>query len=145
MVLNLTVVPSHSIFVSLRLAVNLSDVAAMGCTPLYLVISLGLQGDQPVEGLADMYRGMLEACQKSGGTIVGGDVVRSPVFFVSIAVVGAKPDAKWGGSVEGSILTRSAARPGDMVAVTGSLGCSGGGLQMLLKGLAFDEATSARG
>ena len=125
------------------MAVNLSDVAAMGCAPLYLVISLGLQGDQPVEGLADMYRGMLEACQKSGGTIVGGDVVRSPVFFVSIAVVGAKPDAKWGGSVEGSILTRSAARPGDMVAVTGSLGCSGGGLQMLLKGLAFDEATSA--
>jgi thiamine-monophosphate kinase len=108
------------------MAVNLSDVAAMGCLPLYSVITLGLRGDLPVEGLAEMYSGMMEACRRCGGAIVGGDVVRSPVFFITVAMEGA--------AVSSALLTRRSARPGDKIAVTGHLGCSGGGLRMLLEG-----------
>ena len=125
------------------LAANLSDIAAMGCAPLYSVVTLGLRGDLPVKGLEEMYRGMLEACRSCGGEIVGGDIVRSPVFFVSVAVVGAGPATEGGVLGQAPLLTRGAATPGDKIAVTGSLGCSGGGLRMMLQELSFDRETSA--
>ena len=126
-------------------AVNLSDVAAMGCAPLYSVIALGLRDDLPVDGLVEMYHGMSEACRQHGGAIVGGDVVRSPVFFVSVSMVGAAPPSGGDRLLEHPLLTRSSAAPGEKIAVTGSLGCSAGGLRMLLQGLTenFDEETSA--
>ena len=125
------------------LAANLSDIAAMGCAPLYSVVTLGLRGDLPVKGLEEMYRGMLEACRSCGGEIVGGDIVRSPVFFVSVAMVGAAPTTEGSGLGQAPLLTRGAAKPGDKIAVTGSLGCSGGGLRMMLQELSFDGETSA--
>ena len=60
------------------IATNQRDIAAMGCTPMYAVVNLGLQGDLPVEHLVEMYRGMATACTANGGTVVGGDLVRSP-------------------------------------------------------------------
>ncbi len=121
------------------LAVNLSDVAAMGCAPACSVVTLGLRDDLPVEGLVEMYRGMAEACQAYGGRVVGGDIVRSPVFFVNVAMEGEARVRGPGG--EGIILTRGAAEAGDAIAVTGSLGDSAGGLRMALAGEEFDEAT----
>ena len=123
------------------LAVNLSDVAAMGCTPLYAVVTLGLRGDLPVDGLVKMYRGMLEACRGHGGAIAGGDVVRSPTFFVTVALEGAAT-VSGGGSCTDALLTRDAASAGDRIAVTGSLGCSAGGLRMLTQSLEFDSKTT---
>ena len=120
------------------LAVNLSDVAAMGCAPTCSVVTLGLRDDLPVEGLVEMYRGMAEACRAYGGRVVGGDVVRSPVFFVSVAMEGEASVRGPGG--EGIILTRGAAEAGDAIAVTGSLGDSAGGLRMALAGEELDEA-----
>lgn len=121
------------------LAVNLSDVAAMGCAPTCSVVTLGLRDDLPVEGLVEMYRGMAEVCRAYGGGVVGGDVVRSPVFFVSVAMEGEAsvlgPDGEY------VILTRGAAEVGDAIAVTGSLGDSAGGLRMALAGEEFDETT----
>ncbi len=119
------------------LAVNLSDVAAMGCEPAYSVVTLGLRGDLPVEGLLEMYRGMMEACHQCGGAVVGGDIVRSPVFFVTVGMVGIATSPA-------GLLTRHSASPGDRVAVTGHLGCSGGGLRMALEGASgrLDEATA---
>ena len=125
------------------LAVNLSDVAAMGCAPLYSVITLGLRGDLPVDGLVEMYRGMSKAAREYGGDIVGGDVVRSPVFFVAVAMVGTVPSSDANEGREQPLLTRGAARPGDKIAVTGSLGCSGGGLRMYADELGFNGETSA--
>ena len=125
------------------MAANLSDVAVMGCLPSYAVITLGLREDLPVEGLVEMYRGMLEACRRCGGAIVGGDVVRSPVFFVTVALEGTTP-----ASSHGKLLTRDAASPGDRIAVTGSLGCSAAGLRMLTEagtapgGCLFDRETA---
>ncbi len=114
------------------MAVNHSDIAAMGCTPLYAIVTLGLRGDIPVEGLAEMYRGMMDLCGKFGGAVVGGDIVRSPAFFVTVALQGTADEGA-------TLLTRDAARAGDQIAVTGHLGCSGGGLRVLTEGLSVDE------
>ena len=112
------------------LAVNISDIAAMGGLPSHALVTLGLRPDTEVDDVKSMYDGMLECCREYNCTIAGGDIVRSPVNFVTISVVGAAP---------GPLLTRSAARPGDVVAVTGPLGSSAGGLRMQLDSLSFDE------
>ena len=121
------------------MAVNLSDVAAMGCLPTCSVVTLGLRDDLPVEGLVEMYRGMAEACRSHGGRIVGGDVVRSPVFFLNVAMEGHASITDTDGG--GIILTRDATEIGEVIAVTGTLGDSAGGLQMALAGENFDDST----
>ena len=118
------------------LAVNLSDIAAMGCGPLYAVITLGLHDDLPVEGLKKMYRGVMDACQTYGGAILGGDIVKSPVFFVTIAMGGHAV-------VADKLLTRHSASPGDRIAATGHLGCSGGGLRLFTDGLVMVDDDTA--
>ena len=104
-------------------AASLSDVAAMGCAPTFSVVTLGLRPDLPVRGLEKMYEGMQDACARYGGAIVGGDVVRSPVFFITVSMQGAAGCS--------TVLTRSGASPGEMVAVTGYLGSSAGGLLVM--------------
>ena len=121
------------------MAVNLSDIAAMGCLPTLSVVTLGLRDNLPVDGLVEMYRGIADACRSHGGRVVGGDIVRSPVFFVSVAMEGqasiTEPDGR------GAILTRGAAEIGDVIAVTGSLGDSAGGLHIAQAGEGFDDST----
>lgn len=107
------------------MAVNLSDIAAMGGRPLYALVTLGLTQDTGVENVRELYRGMLAACRAYGCRIAGGDIVRSPVDFITVAMTGAARDVT---------LTRSAAKPGDSIAVTGPLGSAAGGLQALLQG-----------
>ena len=121
------------------MAVNLSDVAAMGCLPTRSVVTLGLRDDQQVEGLVEMYRGMADACRGHGGRVVGGDIVRSPVFFISVAMEGRANIAGLDG--RGTVLTRASAEVGDVIAVTGTLGDSAGGLHLALAGEKFDDAT----
>ena len=121
------------------MAVNLSDVAAMGCVPTCSVVTLGLRDDQQVEGLVEMYAGMAEACQNHGGQIVGGDVVRSPVFFLNVAMEGHASITDTDGG--GIILTRDATEIGEVIAVTGTLGDSAGGLHLALTGEKFDDST----
>ena len=107
------------------MAVNLSDIAAMGGRPLYALVTLGLTRDTREDDVRDLYRGMLAACRAYGCRIAGGDIVRSPVDFVTVAMTGAAGDR---------VLTRRAAKPGDSIAVTGPLGSAAGGLQALLRG-----------
>ncbi len=123
------------------LATNLSDIAAMGCEPTYSLVTLGLRGDLPVDGLLEMYGGLMEVSGRCGGAVVGGDIVRSPVFFVTVALLGEAPGAEPNDTRP--ILKRDTAAPGDQIAVTGHLGCSGGGLRMMLESLEFDEAVAA--
>lgn len=111
------------------LAVNLSDIAAMGGVPVYALIALSLPGDTEVEDAADFCKGMLELAQQSGVTIIGGDTCRAPLVTIAVTVIGR--------AVDDVILTRSAAVPGDKIAVTGNLGGSAGGLAMFQNNLAF--------
>lgn len=109
------------------MAVNMSDIAAMGCVPAGFTVSLGLRGDIPVNFLEEMYSGMKDACNVFGGTIVGGDTVESDVIFISIAMFGTLENYPKEAR-EQKIMTRDSAQPGDKVAVTGTFGCAAGGL-----------------
>ena len=123
------------------LAVNLSDDAAMGAEPVCSLVTLGLRPDLPVSGLLEMYAGMMEAHARYGGALVGGDVVKSPTFFVTVALEGAAHTRDG----RECLLTRDSARPGDVIAVTGHLGCSAGGLRMMTDGLESSmDAVTAR-
>ena len=115
------------------LAVNLSDIAAMGGLPKYALVSLGLPGDTEVEQVAELYGGMAELVRLFDVAIVGGDVVASPLVVLSLVVIG----------VAQNTLIRSAAVPGDRIAVTGYLGASAAGLVMLQKRLEFDKEIAA--
>ena len=122
------------------IAVNLSDVAAMGCLPVCAVVGLGLPGGLRENDLVEMYEGMLDACERYGCALVGGDVVRSPTFFVSVAVTGA---AQADGPAARPLLARAGARAGDLVAVTGHVGSSAAGLRMMAEGRDLDDETAA--
>jgi thiamine-monophosphate kinase len=108
------------------LASNISDVASMGGLPTYALVTLGLPPETEVADLESLYKGMLQIGNEYGMAIVGGDMVRSPVVFITVALTGA---------LHGQPMVRTGARPGDLVAVTGHLGSSGGGLKLMLDGL----------
>ena len=108
------------------MAANISDIAAMGGLPLYALITLGLPPDTEMEDLNSLYRSMIELGNRYGVAIVGGDMVRSPVVFVTMGLTGV---------CENEPMLRSTAQRGDLVAVTGYLGSSAGGLEIMLKGL----------
>ena len=116
------------------IASNISDVAAMGGDPAVALVTLGLPPDTLVADLKELYAGMMEICGKYGARIIGGDMVRSPVAFVTVALTGI---------VSGLPMVRTAAEPGHLVAVTGPVGGSAGGLRQLLAGCAPAESELA--
>lgn len=118
------------------LAINISDIAAMGGIPTYALVTLGLPGDTPVEGISELYDGMIEIGDKYGAAIVGGDIIGAPVVVISLTLMGL------GLGEARELLTRSSARPGYQVAVTGHLGSSAGGLRMLLDRMELDPETA---
>jgi thiamine-monophosphate kinase len=117
------------------LAVNLSDIAAMGGLPRYALVSLALPDDTEVDDVTALYTGMLELAKKFGVAIIGGDISRAPLVAITITVFGS--------SQRKQILSRSSAEPGELVAVTGELGAAAAGLEMLTKKLKFDSQLSA--
>lgn len=113
---------------------NVSDVAAMGAEPVAGLAALGLPPSLPLAAFDALYDGLLEACAAYGTGMLGGDVTASPTAFVSVTMTGTIADAG------GSPLARSAGRPGDALGVTGPLGASRGGLLLLERGAAPDNA-----
>ena len=122
------------------LAVNLSDIAAMGGTPHLALVTLALPPDFCVEDAQALYAGLRQAADVYGVTLGGGDIVRAPVFSITVALSGWASLSPTG---EPRVLARTAARVGDVVAVTGSLGDSAGGLRLLGEGAAFDRTEQA--
>jgi thiamine-monophosphate kinase len=114
-------------------AVNLSDIAAMGGTPQYALISLSLPGDTEVDDITQLYLGVAEAAGRFQTAIIGGNISSAPLIMINMTVLGQAQD--------GGILTRSAAVPGDLLAVTGYLGSSAAGMRMLTGHLEFDIET----
>jgi thiamine-monophosphate kinase len=105
-------------------AANLSDLAAMGASPLAITIGLGVTGNTPVTWVQRLYQGITGCLQQYNTVIVGGDVVRSPVNTLSITAFGQVPPHR--------TIRRSAAQPGDAILVTGFHGASRAGLELLL-------------
>jgi thiamine-monophosphate kinase len=106
------------------LAVNLSDLAAMGGVPRLAVVTLGLRGDERVEDLTALYRGLGTLARRMGVHIAGGDIVRSPrALMIHITAVGETQGSRF--------LTRSGAQPGDRIGVSGTLGAAAAGLALL--------------
>ncbi len=98
------------------LAVNVSDVAAMGGVPRYAVISIGLPGKTDLKVVDGIYSGTRSMADKFGINIVGGDTSSSEKMIIDIAVIGEVKERE--------LVLRSGARPGEMIALTGRIGGS---------------------
>ena len=106
------------------LAVNVSDVAAMGGAPRYALLSLMLPADLAVETLDEMIGGLLDMANECGVALAGGNITRSPgPLVVDVTVVGSVKPRK--------VLTRAGGRPGDAIYVSGAIGAGAAGLEWL--------------
>ena len=95
------------------LAVNLSDLAAMGAAPRWALLALGLPAAEP-KWLEEFSAGFFALADRFGVELIGGDTTRAPLITISIVALGEVP--------AGVAMYRSAARPGDDVWVSGELG-----------------------
>lgn len=108
-------------------AVNVSDIAAMGGVPWMAVISLGADSSWSVEELAELYDGMQAAAETYGVVLAGGDTVKSRQgLILNLALTGWQRGP--------APLGRDRARPGQLLAVTGPLGAAAAGLAWLQAG-----------
>jgi len=98
------------------IAVNVSDIAAMGGTPASAVVSLGVPSGTAPSCVNGILRGMQRASRAFSLQIVGGDTIRADVITISVAMLGF--------ARRKHLCFRHGARPGDLIAVTGPLGGS---------------------
>jgi len=104
------------------LAVNLSDIAAMGGIPKYALLSLALPGELEVEDISKFTNSMMHLAREFGVAIVGGNVATAPNVVITVTIIGCSKGK--------AILKRSTASSGEQIAVTGHLGLSAAGLEM---------------
>jgi thiamine-monophosphate kinase len=103
------------------LAVNLSDVAAMGARPLWALVALGVPRGESAARLAGVARGLGACARRYGIAVAGGNVTRAPGLSLTVTVVGSVP--------AGRALRRHGARPGDAVMLSGTIGEAALGLE----------------
>jgi thiamine-monophosphate kinase len=108
-------------------AQNLADIAAMGAVPTALLVGLAAPGDLPVVWAEEMAAGMAEESARAGATVAGGDLSGAPLIMLAVTALGDLAGR--------TPVTRSGARPGDLVALSGVLGHSAAGLALLQAGL----------
>ena len=112
-------------------AVNLSDIAAMGGQPTATFLSVALPADLAAGWIEEFLRGYEAVSARFGAALLGGDTTASPDrICINVAVLGECP--------AGAARLRSAAQPGDLVCVTGTLGDSAAGLKAVLEGVEPD-------
>lgn len=97
-------------------AVNLSDIAAMGGIPKHILVSLFIPKGTTEKYIDELYKGLIDECKKFNVDIVGGNISKCNQFIIDIFLTG-EVNSK-------NVLLRSGARIGDVVAVTGNLGDS---------------------
>lgn len=107
------------------MALNISDIGAMGGRPLYALVSLGLKAETLVTDVEAMYRGFIAELNPFEASIIGGNVTKSEqATFVDITLIGEVE--------QGKKIQRSTAKPGDAILVTGYPGQAAAGLYLLL-------------
>ncbi len=106
------------------IAANLSDLAAMGATPLGMTVGLSLPGTTPVAWVEELYIGMKSCADIYSTGIIGGDICRSNTISIAITAVGEVLPER--------VIQRHHALPGFTIVVTGSHGKSKAGLELLL-------------
>jgi thiamine-monophosphate kinase len=112
------------------LAVNLSDIAAMGGIPKYALLSLALPGELEVADISKFINSMMHLAGEFGVAMVGGNVATAPNVVITVTIIGCSKGK--------AMLRRSTASSGEQIAVTGCLGLSAAGLEML-KGKAISD------
>jgi thiamine-monophosphate kinase len=105
-------------------AANLSDLAAMGASPIGITVALGLPGEVALSWVEALYQGLSECLQCYQTPLVGGDICRSSVITVSITAFGRV--------ISDRAIRRFNAQPGDAIAITGFHGNSRAGIELLL-------------
>jgi thiamine-monophosphate kinase len=116
---------------------NLSDIAAMGGTPGYLLVSVAIPHDTTTRHVEQLYHGIMAACRPYGVRLIGGDTSASQGgWFINLTVIGSADS--------NHILLRSGARAGDDLYVTGTLGDSRAGLHVLQRLRGTARSLSAR-
>ena len=114
------------------LAVSVSDIAAMGGTPTFALVTLGIPPDLPLDAIDGLYAGLQECAQAYATVVAGGDIVRADKLILSVAVLG---QAEVDDQGQPQLLRRDAAKAGHALAVTGSLGDAAAGLRLLRQGV----------
>ncbi len=105
-------------------AVNLSDICAMMATPTHITVNIGISNRFSVEALTEFYDGIYAACERYNVDLVGGDTTTSEKgFVISVTAIGEVAPDKY--------VTRSGAKNGDLLCVSGTLGGAYLGLQLL--------------
>ncbi|MFN3967061.1 MAG: thiamine-phosphate kinase, partial [Endomicrobiia bacterium] len=106
------------------LAVNISDLSAMGCAkPLYCILSLGIPSYISVEDIENFYFGLKSLADRFNILICGGDTNSAERFIINVTIIGNIKKEK--------IIKRSGAKPGEKIFVSGNLGDSYAGLEIL--------------
>jgi thiamine-monophosphate kinase len=117
------------------LAVNLSDIAAMGGRPTAAVVNLAVRDGISTRTLERIYSGLRKAAREASTDIVGGNITRARQLSITIAILG---------EAGGAVLRRDAARPGDEVFVTGTIGDAALGWRILAGKLNAKKNRAAR-
>jgi len=112
------------------LAVSVSDLAAMGASPVAAFLSLSVPKDEDLAFINGLYEGFEQCAKTYGFTIAGGDTVSSPILNISATLVGNAFTAP---------IRRSGAQVGDIISVSGDLGDSAAGLYMLQNEIAAES------
>jgi thiamine-monophosphate kinase len=103
------------------LAVNLSDIASMGGRPRWALLALGCPDGTSADEVEAFYEGFMALADEHGVALVGGDTSAAPYWTINVTLLGEATRP----------VLRSTARPGDVIAVTGSLGRAAAGLAVL--------------
>ena len=103
------------------IATNLSDIASMGGTPTTALITLGLPSEMEINDLKKLYQGIVECASTYNTKIIGGDIVKSPILFITVALYGVS---------KSPVMQRSLLKNGDLIGITGLTGLSKSGYEL---------------
>lgn len=107
-------------------AVNVTDVEAMGARPVCIVMTFSAPGDIAANWVAEFFNGVVEECATAGITLVGGDITRARDITIGVTILGETDGVE--------AVTRAGACPGDIIALCGRQGYAAAGLAVLMRG-----------